>query len=183
MNANKFIARLNVNKAKASKNSPTSRIPNATTTLRHDEFWKFGEQEFSKNFRPPSTKERTVSSCPFRILLVRCIIVYENFVLCRSVLYRAPSSYDVSPFLYSNTRKTWRGSNDISRWNVAWLNSRFDRALFQQCIATSHLYSPARYLRDVISWMVDLLSRVSPFIFEIENSYSVTIVKLETMWN
>lgn len=64
MNANKFIARLNVNKAKASKNSPTSRIPNATTTLRHDEFWKFGEQEFSKNFRPPSTKERTVSSCP-----------------------------------------------------------------------------------------------------------------------
>lgn len=80
MNANKFIARLNVNKAKASKNSPTSRIPNATTTLRHDEFWKFGEQEFSKNFRPPSTKERTVSSCPFRILLVRCIIVYENFV-------------------------------------------------------------------------------------------------------
>lgn len=145
MNANKFIARLNVNKAKASKNSPTSRIPNATTTLRHDEFWKFGEQEFSKNFRPPSTKQRTVSSCPFRILLVRCIIVYENFVLCRSVLYRAPSSYDVSPSLYSNNAQ-----------NVAWFKRYFamKRSVAKFAIRSSFVPAVHRDFSSIFSCQI-----------------------------
>lgn len=89
INATKFIAHLNVNKVKASKNCPPQGFQTRQQLLATIN----SENSVSKNFpRIFVYRQQRKGQWFVSRLVVRIIIVYENLYLRRSVLYRASSS-------------------------------------------------------------------------------------------
>lgn len=159
-----------MNKVKASKNCPPQGFQTRQQLLATIN----SENSVSKNFpRIFVYRQQRKGQWFVSKLVVRIIIAYENVYLRRSVLYRAPSSHDVSPFL---SRARIRAKRGVVSWYLATKRSVAKFATRSSFVPplhpTSHLYSPARYLRSVTSWMLrgrmDLVSRVSPFIFKVE---------------